>query len=904
MKKAPYLFLLLMLVVPIVLHNVNPVDSLSFPDTPGDGFSSDDPCGFVYGVADVYDSITVDFDAISPNDQQGCVDANGFFYSDATSGQKSNFQFRDAASGGTYTVDLDYSAGIYVAQTLEADGLNYVWAGSGRIGGGAIPAPSSNRLVDFTWDCADVSCPTGLIPEDYYVRTDATTGEVSGYAWSDYFDAFLSFNGLSQELPPRQIEAYVDILANESDLDPNDVDYTTAPLADGAEFWRVRIQFWDSVQNRFLTPSEISNLTITPRQTSDSNMFMNQVTNEGDAIETSYANSIASIGCTDDSVYCSMLEDDGSYSFNKFIYSGAPSSNVLGLNDDSDADIEYYSDRDGCDGIYLYPEGDCPSGSGDSYEKNAVYFDRQNARNKWELESVIVLVEFNWTEETNMVTYGTEAGSEVAYVQVDDDTWRYYFEDGAANLSYRPRYQISKFAAYFDGAEQSSISEDTWEIMSLRTQALMSDTSSYFQERGGFAKPSYSVNYQMDASRVPDSAPTVSDLRLLIDTNVPIDPPLSGDTEETVRVDRLDYNSFSYTNYNKDYAIGYGQSAALCGLAAGCTSPTNTLTDPTAEQWVCDTATQSTMGEDSCYYTEYLPHIDRHDEPESLLVIGAINSAIDAGDLLQEISDDTGTEFSVLGATETVNMRNRLYSQVLRIILGQTPGSGGLDDEGAVTGDLIELMNGRVLVAEGDVTIDGFDGSDKTLVVIGGDVFLDANITNGRMGIISFKKDGEGGNVYILNTVTDLNANLFLDGSVFSYSGVAPEATVFPVWGTDELRLEALMDQLYLNGSIVSRNTVNGSLDSDGDGYYALGDGTETSSYEEAREYDLNRLRQFRQCFPLVGGILDTSSHEACDEGEDLSEYGTLNGILNSFILEYAPADQLPIFQSENSQLR
>lgn len=919
MKKMLYSALLAMLVVPIILQNVNPADSFVTTDYPGDGFASGDSCGFVMGSASFGSAATgtgtIDFDTITPDDEQGCVDANGFFYSDGASGRESYAEFTHSNFPGTFVIDFDYGATTYVDQILEdtdGDGVmdSYLWQGRGRIISGPVPTPVTNRVVDFTWDCSDYACPSGFDPADYYVRTDSTTGQVSGYAWNDYFNTFISFNGLTQELPPRQIQTYVDVYANETDLGPDDVNYLTAPLADGAEFWRVRVQFWDTAQNRFLTPSEISYLAITPRETSDSNVYMNQVTNDGNAIETTYYNPASSIGCTTDSVYCTMTEDDASSSFNKFIYSGAPTSNVLGLNEDSDTEIEYYSDREGCK--YIYTDqgtgtaspsntADCPDGSGTVYDKDDVYADRQDGRNKWELEYITIQVQFSWTGETGMSTYGTESGSSVAFLEVDDDTWRYYFEDGTADLSYKPRYQIEKFVTFFDGAEHTSISEDKSKVMSLRTDALVSDTSSYFQGRGGAAKPMYYVNYQMDADS-SNSKPVNADARLLIDTDAPPNSPTSGDVEETTRVDTLVASSPFYTNYVKDYAIAYGQAYSLCGMVGfTCGDPTNTLTNPTAEQWVCDTATETTMNENSCYYTEYLPHIDRHDEPESMLVIGAINSVIDADDVLEEISDDVGTDISILGNTETVNTRNKMYAQVVRYTLGQSAGSGSFDSTGAITGDLVELMNGRLIFAEGDVTIDGFDGSDKTLVVIGGDVFLNTNIENGRMGIISFKRNGEGGNVYILNTVTDLYANMFLDGSVFSYSGTAPTTTVYPTWGTDEVRLEALMDQLYLNGSIVSRNTVNGSVDSDGDGYYSLGDGTETTVYGEAREYDLNLLRQYRQCFPVVGGVLDTSSPEPCNEGEDLSAYGDLNGYLNSFILEYAPADQLPVFQSASS---
>ena len=179
---------------------------------------------------------------------------------------------------------------------------------------------------------------------------------------------------------------------------------------------------------------------------------------------------------------------------------------------------------------------------------------------------------------------------------------------------------------------------------------------------------------------------------------------------------------------------------------------------------------------------------------------------------------------------------------------------------------------------------------------MGGNVYLNTDITNGRLGIIAFKRNGVGGNVYILNSLTDLKANLFLDGSVFSYNGAAPAGTV-PTYTSDELRLETLLNQLHLRGTLVSRNTVNGSGDSDG--LYDLGDGTTTTDYNVAREYDLNMLRQFRLCHPIADGVPDESVTEECDEGEQLSTYGEANGFYNSFILEYDPAYQLPIFQVE-----
>lgn len=892
--------LVAMLIVPILVQNAQ---GFTWPgtdepvNTGGDGFVSGDPCGFVYAIADNYPSMaaltaTVNFGAVTDTDQ-GCVDENGYFYS--SSSRESYARYTRTGYSTTYTLDFDYNT----TSNVFVDPLTGEWSGAARITNGTIPL--AQRWVDFDWDCTD-SC--ALDPADYHVYTDMTTGAVSGYAWSDYFNDYISFNGLTQELPARDIVTYVDILANETTDGPDDVDYTDAPLADGAEFWRVRVQFLDTTTGEFLTADDITTLAITITDTSDSNVYFNQVTNEGDAIEVSYYNPM--VGCTSSSVYCTMTEDDGSVSFNKFVFSGSPTSNVLGDNDDTDLGLEYPSDRDGCK--WIYPEQGSGTCTPTSYDKSEVFYDRSNSRNKYEIDYVTLQVNFAGDREVSMYTYPTGWTSDdgsTAYVEADDGVWRYYPGEDVADLSFRPRYQIGKFVAVFDGVENTSISEDTTKTMYLKTEATMLDSSDAFLARSGSLKPRYHVYYQMDATS--DAALAASDTKLLIDTDSPPSGPSSGDVEETKRTDSITAPTSpatAYNSYSKNYAIGYGQKASYlstCGVAVACTTPTNTLTDPTAEQWVCDEATETTLFEISCYYTAYLEHIDRHDEAQSMLVIGAINSVIDADDVLSEISEDNGTVLSVQGSIETINHRNLMYAQGLRYALGNigtATAGGSFSTSGVASSGLVELLNGRLYYTEGDVIINGFDGTPKTLFVNGGDVFVNTDITNGQIGIIAFKRDGSGGNVYVDNEVTNLAANLFLDGSLFSYNGTAPSGTV-PTYSSDELRLETLMHQLHLKGSLVSRNTVNGSVDSDGDGIYDLGDGTTTTDFDTAREYDLNMLRQFRLCHPVVDGVPDETLTEECEEGEQLSTYGEDNGYYNSFILEYDPADELPIFQVE-----
>lgn len=865
-------------------------------DTPyaegGDGFMSGDDCGFVMGTSSTYNNGTMYFTSVEPDRDQGCVDENGYFYKSSSRNSYSTF----TKSGGLSSVSVNYRWSSTSSLNTVVDQTTGYWSGYARMTHSSLP--STQRLLWFDWTCPASSSCYGLDTGKYHVQTDLETGAISGYAWNDYF-GFVSFSSLTAELPPRQIMTYIDILANETDMGPEDVDYTNAPLADGYEFWRIRVQFYDQATGQFLDESDIDDLTITEYATSDSNVYLNQVENSGNAIDTGYASAYE--GCTDDTVYCAMTEDDGSTSFNRFIFSGGPTSNVLGLNDDTDTAIEYYSDRDGCRWIYYsqWAEVDgasvqkkCPYPSGSIYDKADVFYDRQDARNKYEIDYIMLDVTFSGSRDLEMYEWDDTATGGSAFQEVSlaaGSYWAYVPATDGGDLSYRPRYQIENFVSVYDSAEHTDISDIPSKTMYLVTEATVSDTSDAYQAvySGSASRPGYRVYYQMDATS-DGSDQMLGDMYLLIDTDEPQSGKTSGDVEETYRTDSISSGYLS-TEYFREYAIGYGQKFSECGGVIACPASTNTLSDPTAEQWVCDDATEQRFGEESCYYTEYLPHIDRHAEPEDMLVIGAINSVVDEDDFLNE------DYVSVLGTAETINLRNKMYAQVARYTLGQTASGGTLDSSMDPDSGIVELIGGRLLFAQGDVTIEGSSSfSDKTLVVVGGDVFIDGDITGGRLGIIAFRSGGVGGNVWVHYDVNNLYTNMFLDGSLFSYDGTQPPAEEYPTWWSDEVRLESLKNQLYLKGSVISRNTVNGtdSLDK--------GDGTTAATTGISREYDLNKLRQYRLCYELDtdGSLLSTT--EECNEGETLSEYGTANGVYNSFIIEYAPASDLPIFSVES----
>lgn len=897
------------------------------PDDP-DGFAADDPCGFVEGTSIAYNSISMNADSVA-DASQACADASGYFYERDGILVNRDSKIKIVVGTTSYTVDLVGTTGSGSDYQAVVDQTTGRWSGYGYITDASYSG--SNRWVWFDWTCvgsdsfsgSDATCGGGISGASYRVKTNLDTGVVSGYAWNDDL-GFLSFRNLSMELPPHEIEVYVDVLAGDSELGPDDVDLSSAPLADGYDYWRVRVQFWDASAASFLDDSDFEASTLSLIPTTVGEIFLNQVENTGDPIMISGYN--PSLGCSDmSSDYCLIngtdANADGDYddagdepwSMNAFVFSGAPTSNMTGLNTDSDLAFENYTDREGCKWIYrdqwyeVMHSGTalaCPAGSGTTYAKSTVFYDRADNRNMVGLETLGMTFVFS-SDRTMSVT--TSSGT-LESIELASSTRYYYYppyngdsdgdgiEDGMY-LSYRPRFTTTKFVSVYDGNEYTQISSDVTKSMSLSTLSSIATMSSEATAAGVTQiKPGIEINYQaaVDSS---NATPTVNDHFLLMDT---VDAGVTVDCAR--RTDTLSAGSYGATG-SAVFPLAYGQKDSACQGSAPTAAASNTVSNPTLEQWVCDDVGEYRFGSPACYYTAYLNIVDPHDDPHTMRVLGAINSGLND----ETIFTDT-EEISVLGSTDTIKLRNKMYSQIVRYMLGESPTGGTLDDSMDPSAGMLELIDGRLIIARGDVTVNGSSAfSDKTLVVLGGDVYIEGNLTNGRLGVIALRDNGIGGNVYVAPIVTELYANFFLDGGFFSYSGDSASISTEgePTWVNDETRMATLLNQLYLNGSLVSRNTVNGSTGSEGsDGvtYYDVGDGTLTSSYTVAREHDLNLIRQYRLCYPLLStGLPDTSADpDVCNSGEELSSYGEANADYSSFILEYAPADSLPIFRSQN----
>lgn len=240
-----------------------------------------------------------------------------------------------------------------------------------------------------------------------------------------------------------------------------------------------------------------------------------------------------------------------------------------------------------------------------------------------------------------------------------------------------------------------------------------------------------------------------------------------------------------------------------------------------------------------------------------------------------------------LGDVSTNILRDTIFRNVQKIIAGvKAPTDNnsieiipnatdtGFDIRGT-SGNLAKLLpdsdgNAKVYYHRGDLTLNSLVTDftwkgERTIVVVGGNVYIKANIYNDpatytssnrpKLGIIVLKdltdtsanRDKQG-HVYIDPNVTNIQANIFADGSAFSFVDAVTtplNAKGEPVYASvtdQELRLK--YTQLFIEGSLASQNTVGGSSLAEpviGTGEVA----TASDKLLQSRTYDLNYLRYY-----------------------------------------------------------
>lgn len=172
-----------------------------------------------------------------------------------------------------------------------------------------------------------------------------------------------------------------------------------------------------------------------------------------------------------------------------------------------------------------------------------------------------------------------------------------------------------------------------------------------------------------------------------------------------------------------------------------------------------------------------------------------------------------------------------------------------------------------------NVTLDlvGNNWSGKWVIVNdGGNIFIKNNVKSVKNGaslslvVFRAQKDADyfkTGNVYIapcLEDVTNIEATIVADGSVFSYDGNAADidaATGEPKWASYSDMVKSLNCQLFFKGAIYSDNTIGGANLDQGispKNYLLAGGGkviklpASLQDRMKAQYYDLNYLRMFR----------------------------------------------------------
>ncbi|MEK7145836.1 MAG: hypothetical protein AAB802_01485, partial [Patescibacteria group bacterium] len=537
-----------------------------------------------------------------------------------------------------------------------------------------------------------------------------------------------------------------------------------------------------------------------------------------------------------------------------------------------------------------------------------VFFDRSSSRNKFQIEEILFDIEGLGDVSYNIPQFTTNA----------DGTYSYFPTAEQGDLKFKARYNADNLMAGYPRTQpdyyeyiQSYAAAPNDPEMTLRTQGignLVSTLNPITPKNLDFK-----ITTHVDA----DGTQSGSDAYILVDTSVPLSNTLNGIRRTDTVVNP---SATQPVALNASIYMGYDQLPAYLDSCGGvgevpCADPANTLTGPTAEQWVCDTVSAARFtgklgASKSCYFVGYLPRADRYADAEDLLVLGAITSTFES-DLLEE------DKISVLGAPSYIATRNRIFETVLRLTLGKEPSGAGLLDaemNPVTPNSIISLMEGKLLFARGDIYIPGNNTEafeEKTIVTLGGDIFINGNIEPGKdgiskLGLIALRRDGNGGNVYVHPEVVDIYANIFLDGSFYSYSGdnADIDANGVPIWDNAAVRFDTLLNQLYVFGSLVSRNTIGGAADSTA-GSWLLGDGTYTTDYDVAKEHDLNKVREFRLCFPLdpSGNVLFEEEPYDCEEGEVRSEHyydpETSEQSNAPFIIEYSPpSSTLPVFNT------
>lgn len=193
-----------------------------------------------------------------------------------------------------------------------------------------------------------------------------------------------------------------------------------------------------------------------------------------------------------------------------------------------------------------------------------------------------------------------------------------------------------------------------------------------------------------------------------------------------------------------------------------------------------------------------------------------------------------------------------------------------------------QILNG-VKYVKWNTTISG-NLDYETLVVVDGNVIIngDLNSADKSLWIIVLKDNYDvntdyawQGNIYITPNVKQINAIMYSDGAFISANSAGQ-----PYIKDTIDRTEKLQTQLFMKGSLFTRNTIWGAILAGGN--YILPGGTKiqtgSNDFEKAMIYDLNYIRRWN-----IWCDKSTPKNEKCN---DVWEYS------DPFIIKYDPRIQ------------
>ncbi len=194
--------------------------------------------------------------------------------------------------------------------------------------------------------------------------------------------------------------------------------------------------------------------------------------------------------------------------------------------------------------------------------------------------------------------------------------------------------------------------------------------------------------------------------------------------------------------------------------------------------------------------------------------------------------------------TIAVATRNTVLTSFSNIITSTTTLNGGAGMNGTKLDKWVNTSIMRLEKTGWNVTLAlvAWISGKRTIVLKWANLYITNNMyysptdPNSILGVVVQKdENGNGWNIYINPSVTNIVGTYVIDGSIMSSND-----GINPIWTSN---IALLKNQLYIYGSIVSENTIGGSRMSPLKCPSLVN--TSCATIDEAQKYDLNYLRRY-----------------------------------------------------------